>query len=102
MDTADPSGAHRGLGRGEGARESGREEDGDDLVGFGAGVAEDPDEVRGSRLGGGGQVPGAAEPAVEVLRLELDPVTEGLVPEHHLERNQRDVMPVQHRVGQVG
>ena len=78
------------------------QEDGDDLVGFGPGVAEHPDEIRGRRLGRGGQVPSLAEPAVEVLRLELDPIAKGLVAEHHLERDQRDVMAVQHRVGQVG
>ena len=74
----------------------------DDLVRLGPGIAQDPDELRGRRLRGRRQLPGRREAAVELLRLELHPVPKGLVPEHDLQRDQGDVVPVEHAVGEIG
>ena len=103
VDAADPAGAHRGLGRGEGARQVRPDSRTATTSSASARASRNTrTNSAGRRLGRGGQVPGLAEPAVELLRLELHPVAEGLVAEHHLQRDQRDVMPVEHRVGQVG
>ena len=57
---------------------------------------------RRRRLRGGGELLGGPQPAVELLRLELEPVPEDLVPEDDLQGNEGDVVPVEHGVGKVG
>ena len=97
-----PAGPDRRLGRLEGAGQRAGQEHGHHLVGLVPGIAEDPDELGRRGLRGRGEVLRGAEPAVELLRLELDPIPEDLVAEDDLERDERDVMPVEHRVGEVG
>ena len=79
-----------------GARQAAGQQHRHHFVGLAPGVPEHPDELRRRRLRRGRQVAGDPKPPVELLRLELHPVPEGLVAEDHLQRDERDVVPIEH------
>ncbi len=101
MDALQPGGLDRGEPGLIGPRESARQQHGDNFVGFRLCVSQHPDEL--ARGGLRGRRVRFRDPhlPVEIQLLQLHPVTERFVPEHHLQRHQRDVMPIQNRVRKI-